>query len=73
MVYRKEQLSQFFPDAFVNRVTHSYIDGDLVICVVHDITDPTVELYNGAQIEIDGKTKVVFAETFDAETFALGI
>lgn len=57
----KDELYEFFPPIFINRVKHAYIEGSLVICKVYEI-DHVVSEFNCAQIELNGSDLVIFAE-----------
>ncbi len=70
MIHHHPQFVQFFPEAFLNRIGNSYVDGNLIICKVHDLTDQIVDQYNYAEIELNGEIKVIFAENFDDDSYA---
>lgn len=68
-IHNSSAFARAFPPAFLNRIVTAYIEDGLIICKFYqDITDPIIDAYNYAEIEIfedTDETMVIFAETIE--------
>ena len=60
----KDELYEFFPVEFVNRILRAHVEGSLIICKVRQM-DAIVSEFNCAMIDFQGSEKVIFAEVVE--------
>jgi len=60
----KDELYEFFPVEFVNRVRRAQIEGSLIVCKV-DQMDAVLSQFDCAMIDFHGGEKVIFVEVVE--------